>query len=390
MTSSVRQLPPFEPFDVRLPKSVFEIIWRLELFGLALPLWGCWVIALALESLPENRDEKLACGLLSLVFLPLALFLTFLAMKRLVYWRVDQAGIQKRCLGVKIWDLPWDEITSYALGPCKREDVVVIGLVMVIVAGPYQGIVLENQAGRRRKVNRLATNGDRLDALVRYYLNLSGEAELGEGFEPGIEPCRQKSRCVRRGTTMGWIWDLIRVQAAYEIDVHSPIDEVVQRLRFQILPGGPVPTSLRQRYVGEVTDQGFKIRWFVRGSFFNPEMKMYFVETRPGAEVQGEFWPEEDRTRVAVVLRHGWLRVTWACLFLLSGLLGLWAGEEAIVLIIAGVLFHQKLWWDIRQIGREVSDMLTAGVPGGSHLNDGGSAHHSCRKASIGSMRAAR
>jgi hypothetical protein len=56
-----------------------------------------------------------------------------------------------------------------------------------IAGGPYQPIVLEDRQGRKRKVNRLGTNGDRLDAFLRQYLNPTGEAHQAQTYSNAIQ-----------------------------------------------------------------------------------------------------------------------------------------------------------------------------------------------------------
>lgn len=177
MTNPGRQLPPFEPFEVRRPQSFLESMHRLVRVGFPLLLWGWSVVAavVLLRSWPQDHDLIVSL----VVLLALALIFTVVAVRRFVYWRVDQAGIQQRCLGMRNWDLPWSAIVSRNAGPSKNRWLILFPfLIFPIAGGPYQAIFLRDRTGRKRKFNRLATNGDRLDALVRRYLNPTKEAGL--------------------------------------------------------------------------------------------------------------------------------------------------------------------------------------------------------------------
>jgi hypothetical protein len=173
-------LPRFEPFDVRPARSLFETLLRLEWVGGAVLLWGVALFWLAM-AVRVGPQEPVAV-MLVLVLAALALAVTVAAARRFVYWRVDRSGIHKHCWGLWNWDLPWTEIVSRTLGPAAGKRILLINFVLPILRGPYQAMLLKDQAGRRRKVNRLALNGDRLDALVRYYLDPAAETEFAERY----------------------------------------------------------------------------------------------------------------------------------------------------------------------------------------------------------------
>jgi hypothetical protein len=102
------------------------------------------------------------------------------------YWRVDQAGIHQHWLGFRNWSLSWNEIVSRRLGPVASPAWLFL-IFVPIAGGPYQPIVLEDRQGRKRKVNRLGTNGDRLDAFLRQYLNPTGEAHRAQTYANAIQ-----------------------------------------------------------------------------------------------------------------------------------------------------------------------------------------------------------
>ena len=63
---------------------------------------------------------------------------------------------------------------------------------------------------------------------------------------------------------MGWVWDLLRVRSAFDLDVSAPVGDVVRRLRSRVLPSRPSVLSGREGYAGEVTERGFAVRRFGR------------------------------------------------------------------------------------------------------------------------------
>jgi hypothetical protein len=193
MDIAARQLPAFEPFEVRRRRSFFEIMHRLVRVGFPLYLWLAFIGTCtgSLRTWPQNRD---LLPLALLVFLPLALIFTFLAVPRFVYWRIDHAGIHQRCLGFRNWDLAWNAIVSRTVGPdqSKRWVVIFPFVIFPIMGGPYQAILLYDRAGRTRKFNRLATNGDKLDELIRHYLNPTREAEFSERYSQVMRAAQAK------------------------------------------------------------------------------------------------------------------------------------------------------------------------------------------------------
>jgi hypothetical protein len=182
MTDAVHQLPAFEPFEVRRPKTVREIMLRLVRLPLALFfLLASLALVVGLTLRRQQAPELmtvLMTVLLAVFFLTVTASLCVSSVRRLVYWRVDQAGIHQRCLGMAGWNLPWSEIVARALGPAGSPWILLV--VIPVAGGPYQALVLVDRAGRRRKVNRLGTNGDRLDAIVRFYLDPAEELRRAE------------------------------------------------------------------------------------------------------------------------------------------------------------------------------------------------------------------
>jgi hypothetical protein len=173
---------------------------------------------------------------------------------------------------------------------------------------------------------------------------------------------------------MGWVWDLLRMRSAFSLDIAAPLADVVRRLRSRVLPTPPSvvgrefrlsfrvvrPSALseRQGYAGEVTDRGFAVRRFGRA--------LSRGESRPAVDVRGEFQAEGDRTRVAVVIRHGRLLVSFAWMLLVMAVLGLMAprgsGRPAVgaaVFTALAALWYLGLWWDIRRVRREIVALLT-------------------------------
>jgi hypothetical protein len=95
--------------------------------------------------------------------------------------------------------------------------------------------------------------------------------------------------------------------------------------------------------------------------------------------IRGEFHPEQNRTRVAIVIRHGLLLVAFGWLLVAIGLVslaGTWGGEDrrfgdtsplvgAAVLLAFGLLWHLRLWWDVRRVRREMVVLMTPRPGGG-------------------------
>jgi hypothetical protein len=183
MTRQVHHLTRFEPFEVRLPTDKFEVMLRLEWGGTALLLWVASVAWMAVAL--HVGSQELFLFVPSLIFACLALVVSVPTARRWMCWRVDGEGIHQRCWGLRNWDLPWTAIRARSLGPYRQKRVLLLNFVLPILSGPYQAILLEDHAGRTRRVNRLARNGDRLDAMVRSYLNPTEEAELAERHDPG-------------------------------------------------------------------------------------------------------------------------------------------------------------------------------------------------------------
>jgi hypothetical protein len=173
----------FEPFEIRRPKGFLEITVRIiqgtlalffSLLALSLVVGSCMLLV---RAGPQGFQQDLVFWLIMLVslFLLLATLMVLVVARRFLYWRVNQAGIDQCWFGFRTWSLPWNEIVSRQLGPVASPSWFFL-LFIPIAGGRYQPIVLEDRRGRKRKVNRLGTNGDRLDAILRHYLSPIGEA----------------------------------------------------------------------------------------------------------------------------------------------------------------------------------------------------------------------
>ena len=189
-----------EPFEIRRPKGILEIMVRIvqgtfALFVSVLAL--AWVVAscvrLVLRTQPGFQPDltllKDGPGYLAFIgaaVILLAIFMVFVTARRFVYWRVDQAGIHQHWFGFRNWSLSWNEIASRRLGPVASPAWLFL-IFVPIAGGPYQPIVLEDRRGRKRKVNRLGTNGDRFDAILRQYLNPTGEAHQAQTYANAIQ-----------------------------------------------------------------------------------------------------------------------------------------------------------------------------------------------------------
>jgi hypothetical protein len=182
----------FEPFEIRPSKSVLEIAVRViqGTFALFLSLMAlAYVIAIGVRlSWQGNLDFQPGAVFWSipLVIAFLAMVMDYVAARRFVYWRVDQAGIHQYWFGLRNWRLSWSEIVSRTLGPQSSPAWLFLYFVPV-AGGPYQPIVLEDRQGRKRRVNRLAQNGDRVDAMIRQHLDFAGEAHAARTYWNAIE-----------------------------------------------------------------------------------------------------------------------------------------------------------------------------------------------------------
>jgi hypothetical protein len=170
--------PWFGVFEVRRAKSFLEILARIEqgAAALLLSVAALGLVILLVRSGRQNADLKAGWPFaFALIFL--ATIVVFLMLRRLLYWRVDGEGIHQYCLGLRGWTLHWTEIVSRTLGPPETGWAL---LGPIIITGILnQPMVLKDRQGRKRKVNRQAMNADRLDALVQFYVNPGGQAELG-------------------------------------------------------------------------------------------------------------------------------------------------------------------------------------------------------------------
>jgi hypothetical protein len=191
MTDLAGKVQWFEPFEIRRPKGVLEIAVRivqgtvalyLSLAALAFVASCVRLVLGGQQGFQPDPVLRYIYGAISL----LAILMVFVTARRFVYWKVDQAGIHQFWFGFKNWSLPWNEIVSRRLGPVASPAWLFLILVP-IAGGPYQPIVLEDRQGRKRKVNRLGTNGDRLDAFLLQYLNPTGEAHQAQTYSNAIQ-----------------------------------------------------------------------------------------------------------------------------------------------------------------------------------------------------------
>jgi hypothetical protein len=154
------------------------------------------------------------------VFAIEALFLTIAAARRFVYWRIDDSGIHQHRLGLWNWDLPWTEIVSRTVGPKRGKGALLVNAILPILTGPYQAIQLRDRGGRKRKVNRAAMNGERLDALVRYYLNPAEETELAERYVHVMDAA--EARYKARETSQAPFEFATRESPVVRLKLHEP------------------------------------------------------------------------------------------------------------------------------------------------------------------------
>jgi len=220
MTELAGKVQWFDRFEVRRPKGFLEILVRLVQGSVAFFLSSVALAMVAALVLTGGRhlahDSELAVPILLVV---LAALMVLVTVQRYLYWRVDQAGIHQYCFGLRNWSLPWADIVSRELGPPGNPWV--FFLIIPIMGGPYQAIILENCQGRRRKVNRLATNGDRLDALVRYYLNPGGEAKFSHTYSDAVREAQAIS--ARQDPAQAELHFATRDAPVVRMKLHEPL-----------------------------------------------------------------------------------------------------------------------------------------------------------------------
>jgi hypothetical protein len=178
----------FQPFEVGRTKSLLGIILSLVRGTMALLLsLACLAVVamiivgwLAPRGRPNPEQYSPDLILANLILVLVLTLLVFLTLRGFVYWRVDQAGIHQYRLGLRTWSLSLTEIVSRELG---RYELTWLFLPFIAIPWkPYQAIVLQDRQGRKRRINRMATNGDRLDVLVRLYVNPTREAEIARRY----------------------------------------------------------------------------------------------------------------------------------------------------------------------------------------------------------------
>jgi hypothetical protein len=177
-------------FEVRRPKSFLEILVRVEqgAAALLLSVASVGLVTWLVRSGRQNGDPK-AGWAFAVPFNFLAAIVVFLALRRLLYWRVDRDGIHQYCLGLRNWSLPWTEIVSRQLGPPETSWALLGPIVITGILN--QPMVLKDRQGHRRKVNRLATNADRLDTMVQFYVNPAGQADLARRYSRTLEDAQK-------------------------------------------------------------------------------------------------------------------------------------------------------------------------------------------------------
>ena len=182
--------PEFEAFEVRRSKSFLEVLVRVEQgdAALLLSVASVGLVTWLIRSGPQNGDPK-AGWMFALPFIFLATIVVFLTFRRLLYWRVDGEGIHQYCLGLRNWSLPWTDIVSRQLGPTETSWALLGPIAITGILN--QPMVLKDRQGHKRKVNRLATNADRLDAMVQVYLNPNGYAEQGRRYARAVQSAQK-------------------------------------------------------------------------------------------------------------------------------------------------------------------------------------------------------
>ncbi len=184
----------FEPFEVRRRKGFLEITVRIiqgtvalffSLVALTILVAPCIRLVKGGQQVFQ-KDQVFLFVFLASVILPLATVMVFVTARRFVYWRVNQTGIDQYFFGFRTWSLPWKEIVSRQLGPVATPSWLFLFFIP-IAGGLYQPIVLEDRQGRKRKVNRLAKNGDRLGAILQHSLNPTGVARQVQTYSNAIQ-----------------------------------------------------------------------------------------------------------------------------------------------------------------------------------------------------------
>jgi hypothetical protein len=215
----------FEPFEIRRRKGFLEITVRiiqgtLALFFSLAALNGIVMTCIRLVTGGQQGFPNLVFLLLAeSAFLPLATLMVFVTARRFVYWKVNQAGIEQYWFGFRIWRLPWNEIVSRRLGPVATPSWLFL-FIIPIAGGLYQPIVLEDRQGRIRKVNRLGTNGDRLDEFLRWHLNPAGETRLAQVHSDAIR--RAQATHAHQGPAQVPLHLCTRASPVVRMKMHEP------------------------------------------------------------------------------------------------------------------------------------------------------------------------
>jgi hypothetical protein len=232
------QVPYIEPFEVRRHKGPAELLVRFVQAFVTL-----FLLLTVAPMMASQTPRALLAAIPGVVMLVATMaFLGFITLRRYVYWRVDQEGIHQRYLGMPIWHLPWAELASRELG--KLHNTWIWFWLLPIAGGPDQKILLKDRRGRTRKVNRMATNGDRLDVLVRLHLDPRGEAELEERHSRAIDTATWIHR--KQTSTESPLHLITRDSPIVRMKVNEPIfvdaccnclGPVAQRVQISMSPG---------------------------------------------------------------------------------------------------------------------------------------------------------
>ena len=177
MSGEALKAPWFEAFEVRRAKSLSRSWCRTQAGRCRVAAVTCVTRSGYLPRSERTAEWRPNCGVdVRATDHFLAPIVVFLTLRHLLYWRVDRAGIHQYCLGVRNWSLSWTEIVSRQL---RATEVPVGAAGADRHHGKSQSAAgAEGPTGTSRKVNRLATNADRLDAMVQGFVNPGRQADV--------------------------------------------------------------------------------------------------------------------------------------------------------------------------------------------------------------------